>query len=140
MNKLIEGERQRKAQLGTQAELQMRQLQEMSPFEPFQRNYVRETAFQSRPSQRARQDLISQQLAKSVKGTSSYPGLEFNKPYETAGGMMVGVTQVGGQQRPFSIIGGREDIYSPGETGYNEIDRLLKQLSMVQQEQAQMVK
>ena len=140
LNKLIEGERQRKAQLGTQAELQMRQLQEMSPFEPFQRNYVRETAFQSRPSQRARQDLISQQLAKSVKGTSSYPGLEFNKPYETAGGMMVGVTQVGGQQRPFSIIGGREDIYSPGETGYNEIDRLLKQLSMVQQEQAQMVK
>jgi hypothetical protein len=140
LNKLIEGERQRKAQLGTQADLQIKQLQEMSPFEPFQRNYVRETAFQSRPSQQARQDLISQQLAKSVEGTSSYPGLEFNKPYETAGGMMVGVTQVGGEQKPFSIIGGREDIYSPGETGYNEIDRLLKQLSMVQKEQSQMVK
>jgi hypothetical protein len=47
---------------------------------------------------------------------------------------------VGGEQRPFSIIGGKEDIYSPGETGYNEIDRLLKQLSMVQKEQSQMVK
>jgi|9_EtaG_2_1085328.scaffolds.fasta_scaffold00131_28 hypothetical protein len=140
LGKKIEAEEAKRAQIGTQAEIQMQRFQDMSPFEPFKRNFVSETAFQASPSQEARQDLISQQLDRPMKTMSAaYPDLEFNKPYETAGGMLVGVTQVGGEERPFTNIRGEEQIYSPGESGFNSIDRLLKELSLVQKEQAQMV-
>ena len=140
LGKKIEAQESKRAQIGTQAEIQMQRFQDMSPFEPFKRNFVSETAFQASPSQEARQDLISQQLDRPMKTMSAaYPDLEFNKPYETAGGMLVGVTQVGGEERPFTNIRGEEQIYSPGESGFNSIDRLLKELSLVQKEQAQMV-
>ena len=140
LGKKIEAEEAKRAQIGTQAEIQMQRFQDMSPFEPFKRNFVSETAFQASPSQEARQDLISQQLDRPMKTMSAaYPQLQFNKPYETAGGMLVGVTQVGGEERPFTNIRGEEQIYSPGDSGYNSIDRLLKELSLVQKQQAQMV-
>jgi hypothetical protein len=140
LGKKIQAQESKRAQIGTQAEIQMQRLQDMSPFEPFQRNFVSETAFQASPSQEARQELISQQLDRPMKTMSTtYPQLQFNQPYETAGGMLVGVTQVGGEERPFTNIRGQEQIYSPGESGYDSIDRLLKELSLVQKQQAQMV-